>query len=32
MDLHDYESAYYQVKDDVIDSLPIEVDDEVAFD
>ncbi len=32
MEMHDYENAYYQIKDDVIESLPIETDDEVAFD
>ncbi len=32
MEPHDYESAYYQVKDEVIDSLPIQADDEIAFD
>ncbi len=32
MDFNDYESAYYQVKDDVIDSLPIEIEDDVLFD
>lgn len=28
----EYETAYYQVKDDVIDSLPIESDEDIAFD
>ena len=32
MEQHDYENAYYQVKDEVIDSLPIEADAEIAFD
>ena len=28
MEVHEYEHAYYQVKDDVLESLPVAQDDE----
>ena len=32
MEARDYESAYYQVQDDVLESLPVEMDEEAYLD
>ncbi|BDM64736.1 hypothetical protein NFHSH190041_21880 [Shewanella sp. NFH-SH190041] len=32
MEVEDYENAYYQVQDDVIESLPVEMDEEAFLD
>lgn len=32
MEIHEYENAYYQVQDDVIESLPLEKDEEAFLD
>jgi hypothetical protein len=32
MEARDYESAYYQIKDDVLESLPVEMDEEAVLD
>lgn len=32
MEIEDYENAYYQVQDDVIESLPVEMDEEAFLD
>ena len=30
MEIHEYENAYYQVKDDVLESLPVQSEEEVV--
>jgi hypothetical protein len=32
MEVQEYESAYYQVQDEVIESLPVEMDEEAFLD
>lgn len=32
MEAYDYESAYYQVQDEVMESLPVEMDEETFLD
>lgn len=32
MDLHEYQDAYYQIQDEVIDSLPVQADEEFFLD
>ncbi|MDF0533541.1 hypothetical protein KDN34_06905 [Shewanella yunxiaonensis] len=32
MDVHEYQDAYYQIQDDVIESLPVKSDEEALLD